>query len=80
MRRDPRRESGAVAHALNDARDERRAVELAHLLRHADVLVDQRLVIRDHVFVWGLRVGGLLEVVGGSREEVFPEHVGDELQ
>lgn len=61
--RDPRREPRAVAHALDDAGHERGAVQLAHLLRHADVLVDQRLVVRDHVLVWRLRVRGFLEVV-----------------
>lgn len=80
VRRDPRREARAVAHALDDACHKRRAVQLAHLLGHADVLVDQRLVVRDHVLVWGFRVRGFLEVVGGPREEVLPDDVGDELE
>lgn len=77
---DPRREGSAIAHALDDARDEGGAVQLAHLLGHADVLVDQRLVVRDHVLVGRLGVRRLLQVVGWPREQVPPQHVGDELQ
>lgn len=80
MRRDPRGEHGAVAHALDDARDEGGAVELAHLARHADVGVDQRLVVDDHVLVGRVRVGALLEAVGLPPEEVRPQVDLDEVQ
>ncbi len=60
VRRHPRRKARAVADALDDAGDEGRAVELAHLARYANVGVDQRLVVDDHVLVRGFRVGRLL--------------------
>lgn len=80
MRRHARREVRPVADALDDAGDKRRAVELAHLLGHADVLVHQRLVVVDHVLVGRLRVGRLLEPVGLPVEEVQPDVLLDEVQ
>lgn len=80
MRRHARREIRPVADALDDAGDKRRAVELAHLLGHADVLVHQRLVVVDHVLVGRLRVGRLLEPVGLPVEEVQPDVLLDEVQ
>lgn len=73
MRGDLRREPASIAHALHDARHERRAVQLAHLLRDADVLVHEGLVVRDHVLVFRGGVGAALDGVRGPREEVSPE-------
>ena len=78
MRAHPRRQPPRITHALNNASHERRAVQLAHLLGHADVLVDEGLVVGDHVLVLG--GGGALERVGGAPEQVFPEGGGDELE
>lgn len=65
-------------HPLHHPRHKRRAIQLAHLLRHADVLVHQRLVVGDHVLV---RVrGGGFDSVGGAVEEVPPEGLGEEGQ
>ena len=64
MRGDASWEAGAVADALDDAGDVGGAVELAHLAGHADVLVDERLVVDDHVLVGRVRVAALLEPVG----------------
>lgn len=80
MRRDPRGEICPVAHALHDAGDERGAVELAHLLGYADVLVHQRLVVDDHVLVGRLGVGRLFETVRLSVEEVLPYVLLDEVE
>lgn len=80
MRRDPRRKHPPITHPFNHARHKRRAVELAHLARHADVGVDKRLVVDDHVLVGGVRVGALLETVGLAAEEVGPEVDLDEVQ
>lgn len=80
MGRDPGREAGAVAAALDDAGNESGAVELAHLFGHADVLVDQRLVVRDHVLVRRLGARRLLERVGRLGEQVPPQHRRDELE
>ena len=71
-------EAGAVADALDDAGDEGGAVELAHLLGHADVLVHDRVVVGDHVLV--LVLLGPLERVGLPPEQVPPQQRRDQLQ
>lgn len=70
----------AVADALDYAGHEGRAVQLAHLARDADVGIDQRFVVDDHVLVGGVCVGRLLEPVGLSGEEVLPDVDLDEMQ
>lgn len=71
-------EAAGVGDALHDTGDVGGAVELAHLARHAHVLVDQRLVVGDHVLG---RVGGaVLDGVGGAAEQVPPEGPVQELQ
>ena len=80
VRRHPRGEPSAITHALDDARRERGAVELAHLARDADVRVDERLVVDDHVLVGGVRVGALLEPVGLPPKQVRPHVDLDEVQ
>lgn len=71
-------EAAAVADALHDARDVGGAVELAHLARHADVLVDERLVVGDHVL--GRVRAAVLDRVGGAPEQVPPQRAVQELQ
>lgn len=78
MRAHPRPQPHPARHPLHHPRHKRRAVQLAHLPRHADVLVHERLVVDDHVFV-GVG-GGALDAVGGAGEEVPPEGVGYELE
>lgn len=80
MRCHPRREIRPITHALDNAGHERRAVELAHLARHTNVLVYQRLVVVNHVLFGGFRVGGFLEAVGLSAEEVLPDVLLDEVE
>lgn len=80
VRRDSGREPRSVTAALDNAGHKRRAVELVHLLRHADVLVHHRLVIADHVLLRGVRIRGFLETVRWPREQVSPERRRDELQ
>ena len=72
VRGDPGGEAGAVADALDDAGDKGGAVELAHLTRHTDVGVDQRLVVDDHVLVGRVRVRALLQPVRLPPEQVRP--------
>ena len=72
------REPRAITHALDDTRDVRRAVELAHLARQADVRVDERFVVVEHVL--GGVVLGALEGVGRAAEQMAPQRLGDELQ
>lgn len=78
MRRHARTEPTPLAHPLDHARHKCRAVELAHLFRNADVLVDEGLVVANHVFV--IVRGGVLDGVGGAAEEVAPEGGVDELE
>jgi len=80
MRRNPRREPTTIADALNNPRHVRRAIQLRHLLRHADVRVDQRLIVNDHVLVGRVRVGALLQPVGLSAEEMLPDVDLDEVE
>lgn len=80
MRCNSCRERGAVAYALDDAGNVGGAVELTHVLGYADVAVDERLVIDDHVLVGFGWVGGLLEAVGCTPEEVLPYVDLDEVQ
>ena len=60
----------AVADALHDAGDVGGAVQLAHFAGHADVGVDQRLVVADHV-LGGLRAR-MLNRVRRPPEQVPP--------
>lgn len=78
MRRHLSREARPIANALDHAGNVSGAVQHAHLARHADVGVDDGLVVRDHVL--GLVGGGALERVRGPAEEVAPERRRDELQ
>lgn len=71
-------QAAGVAHALHDARHVGGAVELAHLARHADVLVHQRLVVGDHVL--GRLRGAVLDGVGRPPEQVPPQRSVQELQ
>ncbi len=48
-RRVRRLEAHVIAHALDNPRDERHAVELRHLARHRDIRIHQRVVVADHV-------------------------------
>lgn len=72
-------EAAAVANTLDNPRDERGAVEHGHLARHADVGVDEGIVVGDHVFIRGLRGNGVFEGVGGPLEEQPPERAMDEM-
>jgi hypothetical protein len=80
MRRHPRRKARTITAALNNTRHERRAVQLVHLFWDANVLVHKRFVVRYHILIGRLWVGGFLEGVCGFGEEMAPEDCGDELQ
>lgn len=80
MSRDLGLEAAPVAHALDDARHERRAVQLVHFPRHADVCVHERVVVRDHVLVRRVGGDGVFEGVGGAVEEEAPQRAVDEMQ
>lgn len=80
MRRNPRREPSTITNTLDNARDKRRTIKLIHFPRHRNILINQRLVIRDHILVGLFDIVGFLECVGGTVEEMFPESCVDELQ
>lgn len=80
VRRDAGGEAGAVAHALDHAGHVGGAVELGHFARHAQVRVDERLVVDDHVLVGRLGVARLLEAVRLPPEQVRPQLDLDEVQ
>ena len=78
MRRDPCGKASPITSSLDNSRHERSAVQLAHLLGDADILVDQRFIVYDHVLIWALV--GFLERIGGPGEEVFPHDIDDEVE
>lgn len=78
MRRHTCAQPTPFAHSLDHARHKCRAVQLTHLFWHADVLVDEWLVVADHVFVVVGR--GVLDGVGRAAEEVAPDGGVDELE
>lgn len=71
-------ESCCIAHAFDNARHERCAIELAHFLGDADECVHQRLIVDDHVLV--LLARALLQRIRISIEERSPECAVDELE
>lgn len=78
MGADGRAQAARVAHALEHARHIRGAVELAHLARHADEGVDERLVVGQHVL--GRARAAVLDGVRGPPEQVPPQRAVQELQ
>ena len=77
MRTDCRVTTDPTANTFDYPGHVRGAVQLRHLLWHTDILINQGLVVTDHVFIV-IRAGGL-NGVGGSGKKVPPESVGDEL-
>jgi len=73
-------EAAPVAHALDDARHEGGAVEHAHLTRYADICVDERVIVGNHVFIRSIGRHGVLEGIGGALEEEAPERAVDEVE
>ena len=57
---------GSGAH-LDDAGDVRAAIEVAHVARHAHVLVHQEVRVADHVLVLGIRALACVEAEGKMR-------------
>lgn len=80
MGRDLRLEATAIADAFDNTRHEGCAIEHVHLARHADICVDQGVVVRDHVFVGCIRGDGVLEGIGGALEQQAPEWTVDEME
>ena len=77
MRTNPRLTPDTTTNAFYYPCDIRGAVQLRHLLWNTDVLIDQGLVVADHILV--IIRAGRLNGVGGSGKEVPPESMGDEL-
>lgn len=80
MRRNLSLKSTPITNTLNNACHERRAIELIHLARNADVRIHERVIVRDHVFVGRVRGDGVLEGIGGAAEEEAPEGAVDKVE
>ena len=72
--------STPITHTLNNPRHKRRAIELVHLPRHADIRIHERIVVRDHVFVGCVGGDGVLKGIGRASEEEAPEGAVDEVE
>lgn len=70
----------AVAHAFDNARCERRAVQLAHLSWHGDVLVYERLVVDNHVLLRRVQTVAFLEAVSLPSKQVCPSVLLDKVK
>ena len=77
MRTNPRLTPDTTTNAFYYSCNVRGAIQLRHFLRNADVLIDQGLVIADHILV--VIRAGRFNGVGGSGKEVPPKSVSDEL-
>lgn len=64
MSRNLRLKATPVTDTLDNPRDEGRTIEHAQFARDADIRVDQRVVVGDHVFVWCIWGDGVFEGVG----------------
>src|SRR5450432_3568483 len=80
MSRHPRRKAGAITTPLNDSRNKRRTVELVHLSRHTNILIDQRLIVRNHVFIRSFWICGFFKRVCSFGEEMPPHDSSYKLQ
>lgn len=80
MSRDLGLETTPVTNTLDYSGHKRRTVEHAHFPRHADVRVDQRVVVCDHVLVRGVWGHGVLEGICGATEQEAPEGSVDQVQ
>lgn len=77
MRRDLGLKTTPITNTLNNSSHESRTVEHTHLAWYADVRIDQRVIVRDHVLircVWG---DGVLECICGAAKEEAPERAVD---
>lgn len=75
-----RLEATPVAHTFYDTRHEGGAVQHAHLARYADICIDQRIIVRDHVFIWRVRGHRVLEGIGRAPEELAPQRAVDQME
>ena len=73
-------ETTSVTDTLDDPGDEGRTVEHAHFPRHADIRVDQRVVVGNHVLVRSVRRDGVFEGVCGTTEQEAPERSMDQVE
>lgn len=80
MRSDLCLEPTAVTHTLDNPRNISSAVEHVHFLGYADIRVDERIVVCDHVLVGRLRRHRVLQRIGRTLEEQAPEGPVDQMQ
>ena len=77
MRRDLRLKATPITDTFDNTSDEGSTVEHTHLARHADVRVNQRVIVRDHVLIRRVWRHGMLECICGTTEEQAPEGAVD---
>lgn len=70
----------SIAYTFNDPGDKSGTIEHIHFLGDADICVDERVVVGDHVFVGSFGGDGVFEGVGGSLEEQAPEWSVNEME
>jgi hypothetical protein len=80
MRRDFRLKATAITYTLDNTGNISSAVEHAHITGRADICVDHRVIVSDHVFVGSVRGHRVLEGICGAAEEEAPEGSVDEVQ
>lgn len=80
MSGDLRLESTPIANALNNPRHEGRAIKHAHFLRHADIRINEGIIIGDHIFIRRLGGDRVLEGIGGTIKQEAPERAVDEMK
>lgn len=80
MCRHPSGEVCAVTYPFHDSSHKSGAIQLAHLAGYANVLVDERLVVDNHVLIRLLCIRRLLQPVRLSAEEMLPYVLFDEVE
>ena len=73
-------EATPIANALNNTRDESRAIKHAHFLRHTDICINEGIIIRNHIFIRRLGRDRVLEGIGRTIKEKAPEGTVDEMK
>ena len=77
MSRDGSGKSSGMSETLDDPGDVGGTIELIHLTRNGDILIDDGVVIGDHILV--LVILGSFERIRLTAKELTPDGSGDEL-
>ena len=72
--------AASITNPFDDAGDKSRTVQHTHLPGQADVRIDERIIVRDHVLVGCFGGDGVLQGIGRSLKEKTPERAMDEME